>query len=65
MDSMKMYTFATKIRLKIPISRGMRADPLEGGGRGIRAVQPVRGRGWMEMRAVQQPYDYPSLWGIP
>jgi hypothetical protein len=45
MDSMKMGSIATKICLKLEISRGMRADPPEGGARGIRAVQPAGGRG--------------------
>ena len=45
MDRMNLRSFATKICLKLAISRGMRADPPEGGARGIRAVQPARGRG--------------------
>ena len=65
MDKIKMLSFATKICVKLPKSRGMRADPLEGGGRGIRAAKPAGDGGRMEMRAVQQPYGYPSLWGIP
>ena len=64
MDSMKMYSLATKIRMKLAISRGMRADPLEGGGSGDTTVRPKGDGGWMRVRAVQQPYDYPSLWGI-
>jgi len=64
MDAMRLYPFATKIYLKISISRGMRAEPPEGGGRGILVAQLVGGRGLMEMRAVQRPYDYPSLWGF-
>ena len=43
----------------------MRANPPEGEAGGNQAVQLAGEWGWMEKRAVQQPYDYPSLWGIP
>jgi hypothetical protein len=65
MDSLKIHSFTTKISLKISIIRGMRANPPEWGTRGNEAVQLVGEWGWMEKRAVQQPYGYPSLWGIP
>jgi len=63
MDKIKMLSFATKICVKLPKSRGMRADPLEWGGRGVRAAQPAGDGGRMEMRAVQKSYGYPLLWG--
>jgi hypothetical protein len=64
MDSFKIHSFTTKISLKISIIGGIRANPPEWGARGNEAVQLVGEWGWMEKRAVQQPYGYPSLWGI-
>ena len=40
-----MRSFVIRICLKLEISRGMRAESPEGGGRGIRAVRQARGRG--------------------
>jgi hypothetical protein len=65
MDSLKIHSFTIKICLKIPITRGMRANPPEGGAGGNQAVQLAGEWGWMEKRAVQQPYGYPSMRGIP
>jgi hypothetical protein len=45
MDRMKIRSIAIKISLKLLISRGMCAEPPEGGVRGIRAVQAAGGRG--------------------
>jgi hypothetical protein len=65
MDSNKILSFTTKIWMLLSITRGMRANPPEGGAGGNQVVQLAGEWGWMEKRAVQQPYDYPSLWGIP
>jgi|GEM_PF-1835211 hypothetical protein len=65
MDGIKIRSFTTKICTIITIIRGMRANPPEGEAGGNQAVQLAGEWGWMEKRAVQQPYDYPSLWGIP
>jgi hypothetical protein len=57
MDSPKMCSFVTKICMKLAISRGMRADPPEGGAGGIKAVRPEGDGGWM-----RDAGGSPALW---
>ena len=60
MGRMKMCSQANTINLQDIKSRGLRASPPEEGAGGTRAARQAGEGGWMEMRAAQQPDDYPS-----
>jgi len=60
MGRMKMCSLANTISLEYLESRGLRAGPPEGGAGGTKAARQAGEGGWMEMRAAQQPDDYPS-----